>query len=313
MTCKQCGKSNRDDATVCKYCGAELTSGPKARASRAEAKGAAIQSLRQLALILAGIALAALVLALAGLLRGCSAANTAKEAQTAATAAQTAAATAQAAADQTTRALQQALTRIETLEAAAQEPANTPPTTPDTTPSTPDSRRYPATDPTTALNLTVGEDGKVSALSYTDANGASVALEAGGAGVPMNYVLNDVDDLVKYESDIDLCAACTATLSDGYTGQVSYRWESLTDAQWNPRPDKTEPCLTVSPGYWFSTRAQYRCEITVTVVDASGKETDSVNVYTAAVTYTDWETYAETHADEHDVFLQWSDMMKTYR
>ena len=118
MTCKQCGKSNRDDATVCKYCGAELTSEPKARASRAEA---AIQSLRQLALILAGIALAALVLALAGLLRGCSAANTAKEAQTAATAAQTAAAEAQAAADQTTRALQQALTRIETLEAAAQE------------------------------------------------------------------------------------------------------------------------------------------------------------------------------------------------
>ena len=49
------------------------------------------------------------------------------------------------------------------------------------------------------------------------------------------------------------------------------------------------------------------------MVDASGKETDSVNVYTAAVTYTDWETYAETHADEHDVFLQWSDMMKTYR
>ena len=317
MTCKHCGKNNPDDATVCKYCGEALVeeTAPKAKPkiSRAEAQGAAIQTLRQLCLILAAIAVVALLLGLIGTLRGCSAANAAEEAQTAAAAAQTAAQAAQTTADQNARALSQAMTRIEELESA-----NTTPVAPATTPDTPAEpepevgRRYPATDPTTTINVTVGADGKVSALAYADASGANVALEIGAAGVPLNYVLNNSDDLVTYESDIDLCAAAVANVSNGYTAQVSYRWESLTDAAWNPRPDKVEQCLTVSPGYWFSTRAQYRCEITIDIFDGSGTECDSVSVYTNAVTYTDWEAYAETHGDEHDVFIQWSDMMKTY-
>lgn len=314
MTCRNCGKNNRDDATVCKYCGQELTpEQPKAKPSRAEAQSAAIHSLRQLSLILAVALVVALGLGLAGLLRGCSAAGAAEEARTAAEAAATAASAAQATADQTSKALSQALDRIQELEDAAEATPAAPPVTTQPGETTGQSRRYPATDPTTAITVTVGSDGKVTALSYTDAAGASVALEVGAAGIPMNYVLNDVDDLVGYESDIDLCAAAAASVTSGYTTQVSYRWESLTGEVWEPRPDKLEPCLTVSPGYWFSTRAQYRCEITIDVYDGTGAECDSVSVYTNAVTYTDWETYAETHADEHDVFLQWSDLMKTYQ
>lgn len=313
MTCKHCGKSNRDDATVCKYCGKELTSEPKAKSSRADAQGAAIQSLRQISMVLMAATVLALILGLAGLLRGCSAASAAKEAAEAAKTAQTTADAVKASADQTTRALQQALERIQDLEDAASATPPTP-TQPDVPPEpTVQNHRYPSEDPVVGITATLDDDGKVTALAYTDANGALVGLEAGAAGVPVRYVLNDVDKLVGYESDIDLCAACTATLPSGYTGVVTYRWESLSGAAWEPRPDKTEQCLTVSPGYWFSTRAQYRCEIILTVRDASGVETDSVKVYTTAVTYTDWETYAESHADEHDVFLQWSDMMKTYQ
>ncbi len=319
MTCKHCGKNNPNDATVCKYCGEELAeetaAAPKAKPkmSRADAQSASIQVLRQMCLILAAVALVALVLGFAGLLRGCSAVKAVDEAKTAAAAAKTAADEAKTTADQNARALSQAMDRIETLEEAQTTPPVTP-TTPDepTEPDTETGRRYPATDPTTAINVTVGADGKVTALAYTDAGGANVALEIGAAGVPLNYVLNDTDELVGYESDIDLCAAATANVSGDYTAQVSYCWESLTGDAWTPRPDKLEPCLTVSPGYWFSTRAQYRCEITIDVFDSAGAECDSVNVYTTAVTYTDWEGYAEAHADEHDVYLQWSDMMKTY-
>lgn len=317
MTCKHCGKNNANDATVCKFCGEALVeeAAPKAkpRTSRADAQSASIHALRQMCLILAVVALLALVLGLVGTLRGCSAANVAEEAQTAAEAAQKAAATAQSAADQNAKALSQAMTRIEELEADPVPVA--PATTPDepTEPAAKVGRRYPATDPTTTINATVGADGKVTALAYTDASGANVALEIGAAGVPLNYVLNDTDDLVGYESDIDLCAAAAVNVSSGYTAQVSYRWESLTGEAWNPRPDKLEQCLTVSPGYWFSTRAQYRCEITIEIFDSTGAECDSVSVYTTAVTYTDWEAYAEAHADEHDVYLQWSDMMKTYQ
>lgn len=313
MICKNCGKSNRDDATECKYCGTALTQEPKARPSRTDAKNDSMEFLRKLSLILAAVALLALVLGLAGLLRGCSAANAAAEATTAAEAAKTAADAAQATADQTSQALQKALGRIEELESATEEPP-APVTTPDEPEDkTPTVRRYPATDPTTTVTAAVGADGKITALSYVDANGASVAIDPGTAGIPTNYVLNNTDDLVVYESDIDLCAACTLEVSEGYTGEVSYRWESLTSDMWTPRPDKTEQCLTVSPGYWFTTRAQYRCEITITIRDSSGTETDSVSVFTKATTYTDWEDYAETHSDEHDVYLQWSDMMKTYQ
>lgn len=319
MTCKHCGKSNRDDATVCKYCGKELAAEPKPKPkpSRADAQSAAIQSLRQITLILMAAVAVALILALVGTIRGCSAAGAAEEAKLAAEAAKTAADAAQASADQSAKVLQQALQRIETLEDATvdPEPTTTPgaPTTNDNKPDEPMARRYPATDPTVTLSATLTGDGKVATLAYVDANGAAVALEIGTAGIPLSYVLNDTDKLVAYESDIDLCAACAITLDGGYTGELSYRWESLSDAAWEPRPDKTEQCLTVSPGYWFSTRNQYRCQITLTIRDASGAETDSVSVYTTAVTYTDWENYAEAHSEEHDVFLQWSDMMKTYQ
>lgn len=319
MTCKHCGKNNPNDASVCKYCGEELVpeaAAPRAKPkSRADAQSASIQALRQLCLILAAVALVALILGFAGLLRGCSAVKDAQEAQTAAAEAKTTADAAKTEADQSSKALSQALERIEALEAGQTPTTTTPSTEPngDSEPDTEVQHRYPATDPTTTINVTVGEDGKVSALAYADASGANVALEIGTAGLPLNYVLNDTDDLVGYESDIDLCATAVANVSGNYTAQVSYRWESLTDAVWTPRPDKLDPCLTVSPGYWFSTRAQYRCEVTVDVFDSTGAECDSVAVYTNAVTYSDWETYAETHADEHDVYLQWSDMMKTYQ
>ena len=315
MTCKNCGKTNRDDATVCKYCGSDLTeeARPHPKASRADAQSEAIQFLLKLALILAGISLAALILALAGLLRGCSAAKTAADAKTAAEAAQTAADEAKAAANQANASLQTANARIQELEDAATAVPVTP-VTPDTnTPDTTNTDRYPATDPTVSLTATLDASGKLTTFTYTDANGAEVALEAGAAGLPVSYVLNDANDDVAYESDIDLCAACTVAVPDGYTGEISYRWEGLTGDSWEPRPDKTESCLTVSPGFWFSTRAQYRCQVTVTIRDGQGNETDSISVLTSAVTYTDWENYAEAHADEHPGFLAWSDMMKTYQ
>ena len=317
MTCKHCGKNNPNDATVCKFCGEALveesTPRAKPKTSRAETQSAAIQTLRQLSMILAAVAVAALILGLAGLLRGCSAAKTAKTAETAAAEAKTAAAAAQSTADQSAKALSQALTRIEELETAQQKPAEPSPNEVPAEPVVSAGRRYPATDPVTTVNATVGADGKVTALAYADASGANVALEIGSAGLPMNYVLNNTDDLVSYESDIDLCAAVLVNTSEGYTAQVSYCWESLTGETWTPRADKVEQCLTVSPGYWFSTRAQYRCRINIELFDGAGTACDSVSVYTNAVTYTDWEAYAEAHADEHDVFIQWSDMMKTYQ
>ena len=325
MTCKHCGKNNPNDATVCKYCGEELTPAaktaqPRPKTSRADAQSASIQTLRQLSLILAAAALVALILGLAGLLKGCSADKAAETAQKAADEAKTAAAAVQTTADQTSDALSQALSRIEELETAQtpSAPVTNPEPDDDQEPTTEVSRRFPATDPTTTVNVTVGEDGKVTALAYADASGSSVAVEIGAAGLPISYVLNNSDELVTYESDIDLCAAIVANVSEGYAAQVSYRWESLTGEEWTPRPDKVEQCLTVSPGYWFSTRAQYRCEITIEVFDDSesfdstGAACDEVKVYTQAVTYTDWEAYAEANVETHDVFLQWSDMMKTY-
>jgi len=319
MTCKYCGKENRDDAKICKSCGKPLQaaekeeSRPKDSKSKKNSRRPAASALPQLPLILLAVAALALILGLMGTLRGCSAAKAAEEAKAAAAAAQDAAVDAQAAADQNARVLQQALGRIEELESAQVAAPTTPVTTEPTEPMEV-VHRYPATDPTVALTVAVGQDGKVLELSYTDANGASVRLEPGAAGVPTSYVLNDTDELVGYDSDIDVCARCTAEANGGYTAQITYRWQSLgtTDTDWVPRPDKTEPCLTVSPGYWYSTRSQYRCEIIITVLDGTGAETDEVSVFTNAVDYDGWGAYAEAHGDEHDVFIQWSDMMKTY-
>ena len=322
MTCKYCGKENRDEAKICKYCGKELQPAEKTQTTRNDRQkntgsgksGSAVSAAsirKQLPMILMAAVALALILGLVGTLRGCSAASAAKDAETEAAAAKAAAAAAEVKADQNAKALQQALGRIEKLE--SEGTAST--TTPGTTPAEPDdtAHRYPAEDPTVALNVAVGKDGKVMELSYTDANGASVRLEPGTAGVPFSFVLNNTDELVGYASDIDVCANCTAEANKG-TVNVTYCWQSLgsDDNDWVSRTDKTDPCLTVSPGYWYSNRSQYRCEIILTVLDTTGKETDQVSVFTNAVDYPGWEAYAEAHADEHDVFIQWSDMMKTY-
>ena len=323
MTCKYCGKENRDDAKICQRCGKELQATEKAQTSRNNRqKGSkpgnrstvsVVASLKkQLPLILMAVVVLALLLGFVGTLRGCSAASAAKKAATAAAEAQTAAAAAQAKADQNAAALQQALGRIEELESAETVAA---PTKPNTVPAEPDKtvHRYPATDPVVTLNVAVGKDGKVMELSYADANGASIRLEPGLAGIPFSFVLNDTDKMVSYDSNVDICANCTAEANKGSV-KIEYCWQSLSsaDADWVARTDKTDPCLTVSPGYWYSHKSQYRCEIVLTVLDTTGKETDRVSVFTNAADYPGWVAYAEAHANEHDVFIQWSDMMKTY-
>ncbi len=316
MICKNCGKSNRDDATVCQYCGSELKPAKKAESARKTEpakRSDAMESMRKLMLILAAVAALALILGLVGTLRGCSAATEAKKAAEAAQAAADAAAEAQTKVNQTTAALQQALSRVEKLEAEIKEAAQ--PAAPDSpaSPAAPTVKRYPATDPSTAVTVTVGAGGKVSAIAFAGANGANVSIEAGTAGLPIAYILNDVDTLVKYASDIDLCAGCTLKPTDGYKAKVDYQWQKLTGEQWEPLAGKTETCLTVSPGGWYYNLAQYRCEIRVTISDSKNTQTDSFSVFTNAVTFDDWEQYANDHADEHDVFLQWADMMKTYQ